>query len=43
MIINIIRNNKSVTQDEIAKEFNKSLRTVKAHMLQRKENELIER
>lgn len=42
-IINILKNNPMITQDEIAKEINKSVRTVKSHMSDMKEKGLIER
>lgn len=42
-IINILKNNPTITQDEIAKEINKSLRTVKSRMAQMKEKGIIER
>ena len=42
-IINILKNNPLATQDNIAKEINKSVRTVKLHMSEMKEKGLIER
>ncbi len=35
--------NPNITQEEIAKEINKSLRTIKSHMTEMKEKGLIER
>ena len=43
VIINIIRENPIVNQDEIAKEINKSIRTVKSYMTVMQEKGLIER
>ncbi len=40
-IINILRRNPTVTQEEIAKEINKSLRTVKNYMGEMQKNDLI--
>lgn len=42
-IINILKNNPLATQENIAKEINKSVRTVKSYMSQMKEKGLIER
>jgi len=42
-IINILKQNPSVTQEDIAKEINKSIRTVKTYMMEMKEKGLIER
>lgn len=42
-IINILKSNSLITQDDIAKEINKSLRTVKAYMREMQEKGLIER
>ena len=42
-IINILKNNATVTQEEIAKEINKSTRTVKTRMIEMQEKGLIER
>jgi len=42
-IINILKQNHSVTQEDIAKEINKSIRTVKTYMMEMKEKGLIER
>lgn len=42
-IINILKNNPTITQEKIAKEINKSLRTVKSYMSDMKEKGLIER
>ena len=42
-IINMLINNPNITQEEIAKEINKSLRTIKSHMIEMKEKGLIER
>ena len=42
-IINIIKNNPLVKQDEIAKQINKSLRTVKTRMLEMQDKGLIAR
>jgi len=36
-IINILKNNPTITQEKITKEINKSLRTVKSHMSDMKE------
>ncbi len=43
VIINIIRENPMINQDEIAKEINKSIRTVKSYMTVMQEKGLIER
>lgn len=43
VIINIIRENPMINQDEIAKEINKSIRTVKSYMIVMQEKGLIER
>ena len=42
-IINILKDNPSITQENIAKEIKKSLRTVKLYMAKMKENGIIER
>ena len=42
-IINILKNNPTITQEEISREINKSLRTVKSHMAVMKGKGLIER
>ena len=42
-IINIIKNNPTIKQDEIAKEINKSVRTVKNRMIDMQEKGIIER
>ena len=42
-IINIIKSNATITQPEIAKEINKSIRTVKTRMMEMQEKGLIER
>lgn len=42
-IINILKTNPTTTQDEIAVQINKSLRTVKTYMAEMQENSLIER
>ena len=42
-IINIIKNNPSVNQEEIARLINKSLRTVKARMIEMQDKEKIAR
>ena len=42
-IINIIKENPTITQDEIANRINKSLRTVKSYMTEMQNNGLIER
>lgn len=42
-IVNIIRENPMINQDEIAKEINKSIRTVKSYMTVMQEKGLIER
>lgn len=42
-IINILKKHPTITQEEIAKEINKSLRTVKSHMSHMKEKGSIER
>lgn len=42
-IINILKTNSTITQEEIAKQINKSLRTVKTYMAEMQENGLIER
>ena len=42
-IMNIIKSNPFTTQEEIAKEINKSVRTVKSHMSEMKEKGVIER
>ena len=43
VIINIVRENPMINQDEIAKEINKSIRTVKSYMTVMQEKGLIER
>jgi len=43
VIINILKNNSTITQQEIAKEINKSLRTVKTRMIEMQGKGLIER
>ena len=42
-IINILKNDTTITQEEIAREINKSLRTVKTRMMEMQEKGLIER
>ena len=42
-IINILTNNNTVTQEEIAKQINKSVRTVKTYMTEMQEKGIIER
>ena len=42
-IINILKNDATITQEEIAREINKSLRTVKTRMMEMQEKGLIER
>lgn len=42
-ILNLLSTNSTITQDEIAKQINKSLRTVKTHMTEMQEKGLIER
>ena len=42
-IINILKNNATITQEEIAKEINKSIRTIKTRMIEMQEKGLIER
>ena len=42
-IINILKTNPSTTQEEIARQINKSLRTVKTYMAEMQEKGLIER
>ena len=42
-IINILNLNPTVTQEEIAKQINKSLRTVKTRMIEMQEKGFIER
>jgi DNA-binding Lrp family transcriptional regulator len=42
-IINILKVNTTTTQEEIAKQINKSLRTVKSRMMEMQEKGLIER
>ena len=42
-IINILKSQPSITQEEIANKINKSLRTVKTYMGEMKEKGLIER
>ena len=43
VIINLLKGNPEITQEEIANQINKSLRTVKSYMLEMKEKGLIER
>ena len=43
VIINILKNNSTINQEEIAKQINKSLRTVKTRMKEMQEKGLIER
>ena len=42
-IVNILKRNSTITQEEISKEINKSLRTVKKYMADMQEKGLIER
>ena len=42
-IINILKTNPATTQEEIAKQINKSLRTVKIYMTKMQEKDLIQR
>ena len=42
-IINILKNNPATTQEEISKQINKSVRTVKTYMAEMQEKGLIER
>ena len=42
-IINILKVNPTITQEEIAKQINKSSRTIKTRMIEMKEKGLIER
>ena len=42
-IINILRNNSTITQEDISKHINKSLRTIKTHMIEMQKKGLIER
>jgi DNA-binding Lrp family transcriptional regulator len=42
-IINILKINPTITQEEIAKQINKSPRTVKTHMMEMQKKGLIER
>ncbi len=42
-IINILKTNSATTQEEIAKQINKSLRTVKTYMAEMKKKGLIKR
>ena len=42
-IINILKNKPTVTQEEIAKQINKSVRTVKTYMSEMQEKGLVER
>ena len=42
-IINIVKVNPTITQEEIAKQINKSPRTVKTRMIEMQEKGLIER
>lgn len=42
-IINLLKANPGITQESIAKEINKSVRTVKSYMLEMKQKGLIER
>ena len=43
VILNLLKDNPKITQEEIANQINKSLRTVKSYMLEMKEKGLIER
>ena len=43
VIINILKTNPSTTQEEIARQINKSLRSVKTYMAEMQANGLIER